>query len=306
MPPAAIAVVRVSGPAAGVALKTLAGRLPEARRASLADLHDSAGTPLDRALLLWFPGPATATGEDLAEVHLHGGRAVVAAVETALGAMPGLRRAEAGEFTRRAFLNGRIDLAEAEGLAELVDAETEGQRRQALRQRRGALSAVYEGWRGRLIEAAALIEAEILPRLKRSYRDTAPVDAHEVAAETAKVASTRDRLIKARSKDEGSNAPAKPATDNRELFDSLKTMQIAPPKASEGNHANIVRMARDSGAASTPRITRSSRKASQRAPACSTRWMRAPRSTSSSASSRAMPVARAHRVSCTWLPMALS
>lgn len=95
----------------------------------------------------------------------------------------------------------------------------------------------------------ALIEAEILPRLKRSYRDTAPVDAHEVAAETAKVASTLDRLIKARSKDEGSNAPAKPATDNRELFDSLKTMQIAPPKASEGNHANIVRMARDSGAA---------------------------------------------------------
>lgn len=94
----------------------------------------------------------------------------------------------------------------------------------------------------------ALIEAEILPRLKRSYRDTAPVDAHEVAAETAKVASTLDRLIKARSKGEAS-APAKPATDNRELFDSLKTMQIVPPKASAGGHANIVRMARDSGAA---------------------------------------------------------
>ena len=161
MPPAAIAVVRVSGPAAGVALKTLAGRLPEARRASLADLHDSAGTPLDRALLLWFPGPATATGEDLAEVHLHGGRAVVAAVETALGAMPGLRRAEAGEFTRRAFLNGRIDLAEAEGLADLLAAETESQRIQALGMASGHVSRAVAGWQDRLLTLMAGAEAEL-------------------------------------------------------------------------------------------------------------------------------------------------
>src|SRR5688500_2799579 len=106
MPPAAIGVVRVSGPQAGVALKALAGRLPEPRHASLATLKDREGRPLDSALILWFPGPATATGEDLAELHLHGGRAVVAAVEGALGMMPGLRPAIAGEFTRRAFDNG--------------------------------------------------------------------------------------------------------------------------------------------------------------------------------------------------------
>jgi tRNA modification GTPase len=128
MPPAAIVVVRVSGRRAGAALEALAGRLPAPRRASLAELKDADGAPLDRALLLWFPGPATATGEDLAELHLHGGRAVVAAVEAALAALPGLRRAEAGEFTRRAFDNGRIDLAEAEGLADLLAAETESQR----------------------------------------------------------------------------------------------------------------------------------------------------------------------------------
>lgn len=132
MPPAAIGVVRISGPAAGAVLKALAGRLPEPRRASLAELTNADGAPLDRALMLWFPGPATATGEDLAELHLHGGRAVVAAVAAALGAIPDVRPAIAGEFTRRAFDNGRIDLAEAEGLADLLAAETESQRVQAL------------------------------------------------------------------------------------------------------------------------------------------------------------------------------
>jgi tRNA modification GTPase len=126
MPPAAIAVVRVSGPGAGEALRTLAGRLPPPRRASLAALKDADGALLDQGLLLWFPGPATATGEDLAELHLHGGRAVVAAVERALAALPGFRRAEPGEFTRRAFLNGRIDLAEAEGLADLPNGGRRG------------------------------------------------------------------------------------------------------------------------------------------------------------------------------------
>jgi tRNA modification GTPase len=120
-PPAGIAVVRVSGPRAGPALEALAGRLPPPRRVSRRSFRDAAGAPLDDGLAVWFPGPATATGEDLAELHLHGGRAVVAAVEAALAAVAGLRRAEPGEFTRRAFANGRIDLAEAEGLADLLE-----------------------------------------------------------------------------------------------------------------------------------------------------------------------------------------
>jgi tRNA modification GTPase len=139
-PPAGIAVVRVSGPGAGAALTSLAGRLPQPRRASRAVFRDHDGSVLDDGLALWFPGPATATGEDLAELHLHGGRAVVTAVEAALAALPGLRRAEPGEFTRRAFINGRVDLAEAEGLADLLAAETELQRRAAIELAGGALS----------------------------------------------------------------------------------------------------------------------------------------------------------------------
>ncbi|PQM28910.1 tRNA uridine-5-carboxymethylaminomethyl(34) synthesis GTPase MnmE [Sphingopyxis lindanitolerans] len=177
MPPAAIAVVRVSGPAAGAALAALAGRLPAPRRASLADLTDAAGAPLDRALLLWFPGPATATGEDLAELHLHGGRAVVAAVEAALAALPGLRRAEAGEFTRRAFLNGRIDLAEAEGLADLLAAETESQRVQALGMARGHVSRAVADWQARLLTLMAGAEAEL------NFADEDDVEVYEGAAQ---------------------------------------------------------------------------------------------------------------------------
>ena len=161
MPPAAIGVVRISGPAAGPALKSLAGRLPAPRQASLAGLRDGDGGPLDHALILWFPGPATATGEDLAELHLHGGRAVVAAVEATLGAMPGLRRAIAGEFTRRAFENGRIDLAEAEGLADLLAAETESQRVQALGHASGHVSRAVAAWQDRLLGLMAGAEAEL-------------------------------------------------------------------------------------------------------------------------------------------------
>ncbi|WP_341786813.1 tRNA uridine-5-carboxymethylaminomethyl(34) synthesis GTPase MnmE [Sphingopyxis panaciterrae] len=161
MPPAAIAVVRVSGPGAGIALEMLAGRLPAPRHASLAELKDSAGASLDRALVLWLPGPATATGEDLAELHLHGGRAVVTAVENRLAEIAGLRRAEAGEFTRRAFLNGRIDLAEAEGLADLLAAETESQRVQALGMASGHVSRAVEAWQGQLLALMAGAEAEL-------------------------------------------------------------------------------------------------------------------------------------------------
>lgn len=158
-PPAGIAVIRISGPDAGSALAALAGTLPAARRARFARLHDASGDPLDDALVLWLPGPATATGEDIAELHLHGGRAVVRAVEQALAALPGLRKAEAGEFTRRAFANGRIDLAEAEGLADLLSAETDLQRRAALAMAEGGLSRQVDAWREQVLMLAARVEA---------------------------------------------------------------------------------------------------------------------------------------------------
>jgi tRNA modification GTPase len=160
---AGVAVIRLSGPQAGDVLRALTDRdLPKPRCATrMAFCAPDGGLSLDDGLALWFPGPHSFTGEDVAELHIHGGPAVIAAMIDACLGQPGVRVADPGEFTRRAFENGKLDLAEAEGLADLVDAETEGQRRQALRQRRGALSSVYEVWRARLIEAAALIEAEI-------------------------------------------------------------------------------------------------------------------------------------------------
>jgi tRNA modification GTPase len=164
--PAAIAVVRVSGPRAGPALVALARRMPGPREAMLARLRDpgdneSSGEPIDDALVLWFPAPRSETGEDTVEFHLHGGRAVVAALVRALGAIEGLRPAEPGEFTRRAFMNGKLDLTGVEGLADLIGAETEAQRRQAFRQLRGLLGEQAERWRTRLISALALVEAVI-------------------------------------------------------------------------------------------------------------------------------------------------
>lgn len=159
---AAVAVIRVSGPQAGDAVRALADRLPEPRRALLARLrHPQSGEHLDQGLVLWFPGPASATGEDLAEFQIHGGRAVVAAVLGALFAVPGVRPAEAGEFTRRGFINGRMDLSAVEGLADLIAADTEGQRRLAFAHAFGHLGARAEEWRARLVRAMALIEAGI-------------------------------------------------------------------------------------------------------------------------------------------------
>ena len=158
-PPAAIVVVRISGPKAGEALLRLAGRLPEPRRTAYLRLRDTAGQTLDHALVLWLPGPGTATGDDIAELHCHGGRAVVAAVEAELARIPELRRATPGEFTRRAFSNGRIDLAEAEGLADLLSAETELQRRSAMAVAGGWLSRQVEEWRAQLLAASAAVEA---------------------------------------------------------------------------------------------------------------------------------------------------
>jgi tRNA modification GTPase len=158
---AAIAVLRLSGPAAGPAVAALCGgTLPAPRHAALRRLRDANGVPLDHALVLWLPGPGTYTGEDCAELHLHGGRAVIDGVAAALTEAR-LRPAEPGEFTRRAFLNGRMDLVEAEAVHDLVTAETEAQRRQALRQLEGALGALYQDWADRLRGILAYQEALI-------------------------------------------------------------------------------------------------------------------------------------------------
>lgn len=155
----AVAVVRLSGPAAGAAAQALAGPLPEPRRAVLRELTFS-GAGIDQALVLWFAAPASFTGEDVAEFHIHGGRAVRETLFAALSAL-GLRPAEPGEFSRRAVENGKFDLTQAEAVADLVDAETPAQLRQALRQYDGALAALYEGWRARLIAALGRAEAAI-------------------------------------------------------------------------------------------------------------------------------------------------
>ncbi len=160
-PPAAIGVIRISGPKASDALRLLSGRLPEARRTSLRKLHDSNGGLLDEALLLWFPGPRSATGEDCAEIHCHGGRAVIAALTRALADIDGVRAAEAGEFTKRAFANGRLDLAEAEGLADLLSAETELQRAVAVDAAGGGLSRQFRDWRERLLVLSASVESAL-------------------------------------------------------------------------------------------------------------------------------------------------
>ena len=158
--PSAIAIVRLSGPASEAALETLAGKLPVPRMARLALLEDPVdGEPIDRAIVLWLPGPETVTGEDMAEFHIHGSRAVAAKMLDVLGAMNGLRQAEAGEFTRRAFLNGRMDLSEAEGLGDLLAAETETQRRHALAMAEGGLAAEIARWREGLLAAEARLEA---------------------------------------------------------------------------------------------------------------------------------------------------
>ena len=161
-PPAAIAVVRISGPRAGKAMGALGVKIPEPRKAALARIRDPRTEEIiDEALALWFPAPHSETGEDVAELQLHGGRAVIAAVLDALSQLEGLRPAEAGEFTRRGFENGKLDLTAVEGLADLVSAETEGQRRQAFRQMKGLLGNRAENWRARLIQALALVEARI-------------------------------------------------------------------------------------------------------------------------------------------------
>src|SRR5690606_36261629 len=159
--PAGIAVVRVSGERSRAALKAMTGMVPEPRRARLSTIRDQNGMVLDKGLVLFFPGPESFTGEDCGELHLHGGRAVVASVLETLGAIPGLRGAEPVEFTKRAFLNGKADVTGAEALADLIAAVTEAQRRFALENAEGRHRTLYEGWRRRLIAVRALSEAEL-------------------------------------------------------------------------------------------------------------------------------------------------
>lgn len=158
---AGVAVVRISGPRVRFVLETVTGSVPAPRQAVLRRLRDDDGAAIDSALVLFFPAPASFTGEDVAEFHVHGARAVLARLLAVLCALPGVRLAEAGEFTRRAFESGKLDLAAVEGLADLIDSETEWQRRQALRQMEGALGESVARWRLQLIEAMALLAAEI-------------------------------------------------------------------------------------------------------------------------------------------------
>jgi len=179
--PSAIAMVRVSGPQAGKIVTTLADKMPSPRMATRALLRDVGQRPIDDAVVLWFPGPASATGEDVAEFHVHGGRAVLAALFAALSGFENVRPAEPGEFTRRAFENGKLDLTEAEGLDDLIHADTDRQRRQALRQLKGLLGDRARDWRARIIEASALIEAGI------DFSDEGDVPAELIAPALAKV-----------------------------------------------------------------------------------------------------------------------
>jgi tRNA modification GTPase len=180
-PPSAIAIVRVSGPQAAAALNALAGKIPIPRVATRALLRDSKGQPIDDAVVLFFRGPSSATGEDVAEFHVHGGRAVLASLFTALAAIENVRAAEAGEFTRRAFEHGKLDLTEAEGLDDLIHADTDRQRRQALRQLKGFLGDKARDWRREIIEAQALIEAGI------DFSDEGDVPSELIASALARI-----------------------------------------------------------------------------------------------------------------------
>src|SRR6202165_2750753 len=183
-PPSAISIVRVSGPQAGTALTaltSLAGKVPLPRMAARVLLRDANQAPIDDAVVLWFPPPASATGEDVAEFHVHGGRAVLAALFAALSGFENVRAAEPGEFTRRAFENGKLDLTEAEALDDLIHADTDRQRRQALRHLKGLLGDRARDWRAQIIEASALIEAGI------DFSDEGDVSAELIAPAIAKI-----------------------------------------------------------------------------------------------------------------------
>jgi tRNA modification GTPase len=226
-PPAAIAVIRVSGSKAFEALASLTGApLPPPRRMALHMLRDPrTGLVLDHALIVGFPGPASASGEDLAELHLHGGSAVIAGVLDALLAQPGIRLAEPGEFTRRAFANGRLDLAEVEGLADLVAAETAAQRDQALMLSGGALGRAAEAWRSRCIETLA--EAEAALDFAEDESDVAERLQERAAADIVALVAEIDMLLE-------------DAQRGRRLREGLSIAIIGAPNAGKSSLLNAL------------------------------------------------------------------
>jgi tRNA modification GTPase len=234
-PPVAIAVVRISGPRARLALERLTGRVPPPRQATLLRVHELAsGEVIDEALALWFPAPASETGEDVAELQLHGGQAVIAGVLKAISAVEDCRMAEPGEFTRRAFENGKLDLTAVEGLGDLIAAETTAQRRQAFRQLKGLIGDRAEAWRQRLIKALALVEARI------DFSDEADVP-EELITPAAKIA--RDL------RDEIAAALADGGRGER-LRDGLVVAIAGPPNAGKSTLFN--RLARREAAIVSP------------------------------------------------------
>jgi tRNA modification GTPase len=221
-PPTAIAVVRMSGPQAGQALEALAGRRSAPRVATRVTLRNSDGDAIDDAVVLWFPGPKSATGEDVAEFQVHGGRAVLNALFAALSSIDNVRAAEPGEFTQRAFENGKLDLTEAEGLDDLIHADTDRQRRQALRQLQGLLGDRARDWRQRLIEASALIEVGI------DFSDEGDVPEDLLNPAIEKIARLRNEIEKTLAA----------STQSERLRDGLTVAITGPPNAGKSTLLN--------------------------------------------------------------------